>query len=98
MESLVERMLPDALAGRAAPPLFWSPRQQVHRVRRRKAEKIDRSEDWRKRSPTCRLLFVGGTWNRDGVVVFSGIDKGLFRVSSDAAHADANATVTRRRR
>jgi Tol biopolymer transport system component len=83
MESLVERILPDALAGQAAPPLFWSPDSRfIAFDAGGKLKKIDRSGGLAETIAEVPNPVVGGSWNRDGVVVFSAIERGIFRVPS----------------
>ena len=81
MESLVERILPDALVGQAAPPPFWSPDSRfIAFDAGGKLKKIDRSGGLAETIADVPNPVVGGSWNRDGVVVFSAIDGGIFRV------------------
>ena len=94
MESLVERVLPDAIVGQAAPPPFWSPDSRfIAFDAGGKLKKIDRSGGLAETIADVPAAVVGGTWNRDGVLVFSGIDKGLFRVSSDGGTPAQVTTV-----
>ena len=84
MESLVERVLPDAIVGQAAPPPFWSPDSRfIAFDAGGKLKKIDRSGGLAETIADAPDPVVGGSWNRDGVVVFSAIDNGIFRVPSD---------------
>jgi eukaryotic-like serine/threonine-protein kinase len=83
MESLVERILPDALVGQAAPPPFWSPDSRfIAFDAGGTLKKIDRSGGLAETIAEAPYPVVGGSWNRDGVIVFSAIDNGIFRVPS----------------
>ena len=74
MESLTERILPDALVGQAAPRRSGLPTAGSSPSMRGQAEK-DR-QGRRTGGNDCRAPnpVVGGSWSRDGVVVFSAID------------------------
>jgi eukaryotic-like serine/threonine-protein kinase len=83
MESLVERVLPDAIVGQAAPPPFWSPDSRfIAFDAGGKLKKIDRAGGLAETIADAPAPVVGGSWNRDGVIVFSAIDNGILRVPS----------------
>src|SRR4029453_4616131 len=76
-----ERMLPDALLRQAAAPPFWSPDSRfIAFDAGGTLKKIDRSGGLAETIAEVSFPVVGGSWNRDGVVLFSQIDNGIFRV------------------
>ena len=95
LDSLVERVLPDALVAQAAPPPFWSPDSRfVAFDAGGTLKKIDRSGGLAETIADAPFPVVGGSWSRDGVVVFSAIDNGIFRVPSSGGTPTQVTRVT----
>ncbi len=83
--ALEARPLPDTVTGPNPPPFFWSPDSRYVAYSRvglhlRKADiqggaTVDVSEE---RGPA-----IGGSWNKDGVIIIGSNRDGLWRVSAD---------------
>ena len=82
MDALEARELPDAATGPEPPPFFWSPdsRYIVFSHLGPKLRKADVQG-----GPTLDICDkpgppIGGSWNRDGVIIFGSNREGLWRV------------------
>jgi Tol biopolymer transport system component/predicted Ser/Thr protein kinase len=88
MDSLQSRRLPDADTGPQAPPFFWSPDSRF--VLFSGAQKLKKMDLAGGASETvCDLPGppIGGSWSRDGVIIFGSNRGGLWRVPATGGAA-----------
>jgi Tol biopolymer transport system component len=74
--------LPDTSTGATTPPFFWSPDSRyvvfsggVNKLRKADLQTGTSQDICDKPGPP-----IGGSWNRDGVIIFGGLFTGLYRV------------------
>jgi Tol biopolymer transport system component len=81
MDSLVDRTLPGSEVGQAAPPPFWSPDSRfIAFDAGGKLKKVDVSGGLSQTVCDLPTAAVGGSWNRDGVIIFGNPGGGILRV------------------
>ena len=89
MDSGKSRRLPDADTGPLAPPFFWSPdsRFVLFSGAGTKLQKTDIGTG--ATESVCELPSppVGGSWSRDGVIIFGNNHGGLWRVAASGGNA-----------
>jgi eukaryotic-like serine/threonine-protein kinase len=91
--SLEDRPLQGTEIGQAAPPPFWSPDSRFIAYDAGGAlKKIDVSGGLAQTVCELRLPAIGGSWNREGVILFGSVGGGIMRVS-DAGGEAAPATM-----
>jgi Tol biopolymer transport system component len=92
-ESLEDRPLPGTEIGQAAPPPFWSPDSRFIAYDAGGAlKKVDVSGGLAQTICELRQPAIGGTWNREGVILFGSTSAGIMRVS-DAGGVASPVTV-----
>jgi Tol biopolymer transport system component len=84
LEALEARVLPDTFTGPNPPPFFWSPdgRFVVYSENSPRLKKADAQtgvvqEICEKPGPP-----IGGSWNKDGVIIFGSTSTGLWKVNA----------------
>ena len=93
LRSLEDRPLQGTEIGQAAPPPFWSPDSKYIAYDAGGAlKKIDVSGGLAQTICEVRQAAVGGSWNRDGVILFGDIAGGIMRVA-DAGGVPAAVTA-----
>jgi eukaryotic-like serine/threonine-protein kinase len=91
--SLEDRPLQGTEIGQAAPPPFWSPDSRFIAYDAGGAlKKIDVSGGLAQTVCELRQPAIGGSWNREGVILFGAINGGIMRVS-DAGGVASPATA-----
>ncbi len=91
--SLEDRPLQGTEIGQAAPPPFWSPDSRfIAYDAGGVLKKIDVSGGLAQTICELRQPAIGGSWNREGVILFGAIGGGIMRVS-DAGGEVAPATM-----
>jgi eukaryotic-like serine/threonine-protein kinase len=99
LDSLKARPLPGSESPQF-PPFFWSPDSRYIAFQAGgKLKKIDVSGG--SVETLCDLsggLAVGGSWNRDGVIIFGNSNGGIMRVSANGGSASALTTLDRSRK
>jgi Tol biopolymer transport system component/tRNA A-37 threonylcarbamoyl transferase component Bud32 len=82
LRSLEDRPLHGTEIGQAAPPPFWSPDSRfIAYDAGGTLKKIDVSGGLAQTLCELRQPAVGGSWNREGVILFGGLGGGIMRVS-----------------
>ncbi len=93
LESLEDRQLLGTEISQAAPPPFWSPDSRFIAYDAGGAlKKIDVSGGLAQTICDLRQPAVGGTWNREGVILFGNIVGGIMRVP-DAGGVPSEVTA-----
>ena len=84
LDALEARELPDTPTGSSAPPFFWSPDSRFiafsgngNKLRRADVQGGPTQDICEKPGPP-----IGGSWNRDGVIIFGSTNTGLWRASA----------------
>jgi Tol biopolymer transport system component len=88
LSSLEDRVLAGSQVGQAAPPPFWSPDSRfIAFDAGGTLKKIDVTGGLAQ--TLCELTgpAVGGSWNREGVIIFGMIGGGIFRVAETGGEA-----------
>jgi eukaryotic-like serine/threonine-protein kinase len=99
LDSIEARPLPGGESSAGIPPFFWSPDSRfIAFDSGGKLEKIDISGGPPQTLCTIGGRAVGGTWNRDGVIIFSMPPGTLMRVSADGGPATPLTTLDSSRR
>lgn len=81
LDSLVDRPLPGSEVGQATPPPFWSPDSRfIAFDAGGKLKKVDVSGGLAQTVCDLPSAAVGGSWNRDGVIIFGNPGGGIMRV------------------
>jgi eukaryotic-like serine/threonine-protein kinase len=82
LRSLEDRPLQGTEIGQAAPPPFWSPDSRYIAYDAGGAlKKIDVSGGLAQTICEVRQAAVGGSWNREGVILFGDVTSGIMRVA-----------------
>jgi serine/threonine protein kinase len=82
LRSLEDRPLQGTEIGQAAPPPFWSPDSRfIAYDAGGTLKKIDVSGGLAQTICEVRLAAVGGSWNREGVILFGNVAGGIVRVA-----------------
>jgi eukaryotic-like serine/threonine-protein kinase len=99
LESLEVRTLSDSYPAfvahhRVVPPIFWSPDSRFIGFQSGgKLEKIETSGGPAQALCNVQGTVVGGSWNRDGVIVFAENTRGLMQVSAAGGVASPLTTI-----
>src|SRR5262245_29925969 len=93
LRSMEDRPLQGTEIGQAAPPPFWSPDSRFIAYDAGGAlKKIDVSGGLAQTICEVHQAAVGGSWNRDGVILFGDIAGGVMRVADAGGAATATTT------
>ena len=88
LDALVDRPLPGTEISGPAPPPFWSPDSRfIGFDAGAKLKKVDVSGGLAQTICDLPNPAIGGSWNRDGVILFGNLDGGIMRVSDDGGVA-----------
>jgi Tol biopolymer transport system component len=88
LASLEDRMLAGSEVGQAAPPPFWSPDSRfIAFDAGGSLKKIDVTGGLAQTLCALAAPAVGGSWNREGVIIFGLIGGGIFRVADTGGEA-----------
>jgi Tol biopolymer transport system component len=88
LETLEDRPLQGAEIGQAAPPPFWSPDSRfIAYDAGGTLKKVDVSGGLAQTICELRQPAVGGSWNREGVILFGNVTGGIMRVSEGGGMA-----------